>query len=205
MSLLGSECPIAFGEIAMSLRFLGLDRRSWNSFIAWVPTSLAACILPLEFALMGVLFKEEIYAHPIASTVLQLFVFVAGNLCDNLIKEKEAWFSEPPRNFPSQELVAIFHVGLKVSIILGGGQYLIFMSVLNQPLFQAGLVLTSSITMVVITAIYPPFYLASIYFALKLFPRLRGQISRFALPVRNVLMTPLASYLVYVFVAPHLR
>jgi hypothetical protein len=187
------------------LNLIGLDRRSWSNFIAWVPTSLAACVLPLEFALMGVLFIEQINAHPISSTVLQLFVFVAGNLCDNLVKEKEAWFSEPPRSFPLQDLVDIFHIGFKLSLFLGGIQYLIFMSVLNQPLFEAGLVVSSSVTMIVITAIYPPVYIATVYFALKLFPRFRSQISRFALPVRNVIMTPVASYLVYVFVAPHLR
>lgn len=154
---------------------------------------------------MGVLFIEEINAHPISSTVLQLFVFVSGNLTDNLLKEKESWFSEPPTLFPFGEIVEIFHIGMKLAVFLGGGQYLIFMSVLNQPVLDIGLLVSSSVAMIVITAIYPPGYIAFIYFILKLFPRFRSQVSRFALPVRNVLMTPIACYLVYVFVAPHLR
>jgi hypothetical protein len=190
----------------MSLRrIFGLDRDSWSLFRVWLPTSVAACVLPLEFALLGAAFEKEIVAHPIASIVLQSFVFIGGNLADNLLKEKQAWFEEPPRLFPTQELLSIFHVGIKLTVLLGAVQYIIFMTILRQPLWDVELVITSAITMTVITAFYPTLYTGIIYLVLKAFPAWRGQVSKFALPVRNILMTPLASWMCYVLVAPHLR
>jgi uncharacterized membrane protein len=189
------------------MRFFGLDRRSWVEFWAWLPTSVAATLLPLEFALIGAIFKDQIVAHPLASVVMQLFVFVGGNLADNVLKEKEGadWFIEPPRHFPAQELIALFHVGLKLSVFLGTLQYVVFMTLLEQDLLNPGLIVSSSVTMLLITALYPTFYLGGVYLMLRGFPRMRVQISRFALPIRNVFMTPLASWMVYIYVAPFLR
>jgi hypothetical protein len=184
---------------------LGLSRKAWSDFISWLPTSVAAANITVESAIIGVWFKEEIYAHPIASTVLQLFVFVSGNFCDNLLKEKDSWFTEPPRYFPAEALLEIFHVGLKLSIVLGTAQYVVFMTLLSQDVWNSGLVVSSSVVMLIMTAVYPPFYLALVYLAVKIFPRMRSQISRLALPMRNVIMTILASWMVYTFVAPYLR
>jgi hypothetical protein len=189
------------------MRSFSLLRETWTETKRWYVPTMSTLLIPVEIAIVNDAYNNVLQAKTDSATSALVFAYLGGTFTDVLINERteEGWFDNPPTRFPLRQILVVFLTGVLLSIALGLPLgYTVVMWFLKQPLVNPLLIFWTFVSLILFKALYPAIYLSGLWVMLTKFPGQRERCRRFALPARNIIMTPLSMIWNFVAIAPFL-